>query len=278
MSIEKKKRFFVNHLGNEPIARLCKMLQIGRQTGYNWLERFQAGGLEELLTDDPGGRPAKEVPIAVENAVLQLRSKYGWNEKKIHHELANRHLETSFHAVRKTLAKANVLGVAPPRRQRTFRKFERPLPNHLWQADFSFLDEGTWLFALLDDYSRYLVDAEEFDEASTENALFVVRRAVARHGTPFQLMTDHGSQFWNNNRKCSNGFGQTLEVWHVQHILAGVKRPQTNGKMERWFGTYKNECSAFQTLQDYIYHYNFCRPHAGINYAKPYERYFAFKL
>ncbi len=260
------------------MTHLCKALHIGRQTGYDWLARFQAGGLEELLKHEVGGRPRQQIPVEVEKAVLELRSKYGWNEKKIHEELAGNDIETSFHAVRQTLAKANVLGVAPPRRKRTFRKFERPLPNHLWQADYSFLDDGTWLFALIDDYSRYLVDAEEFEEASTENALFVVRRAVQRHGSPFQLMTDHGSQFWNNQLKCSNSFGQTLDVWHVEHILAGVKRPQTNGKMERWFGTYKNEVQSFKNLPDYLYHYNFCRPHAGINYVKPYERYFAFKL
>ena len=234
--------------------------------------------MAELLMDDRGGRPRKEVNFQVQQAVLGLRKEYGWNEKRIKEELASRNIEASFHAVRTTLARASVLGVAQPRRRRSFRDFERPLPNHLWQADFSLLDDGSWLFALLDDYSRYLVDAMEFESASQENALFVCRRAFARHGVPFQLMTDHGVQFYDNTRKNPNSFGETLEVLGVEHILAGVKRPQTNGKMERWFGSFKEESPRFRGLTEYIYHYNFCRPHGGISYRKPYERYFAFKL
>ena len=82
--------------------------------------------------------------------MLALRSKCGWNEKRIREEIGN----TSFHSVRRVLAEAKVLGIAPPRTRRSFREFERPLPNHLWQADSSLLDDGSWLFALIDDYSR----------------------------------------------------------------------------------------------------------------------------
>ena len=81
--------------------------------------------------------------------------------------------------------------------------------------------------------------------------------------------------FWVVESGC---FGETLDALGVQHILAGVKHPQTNGKIERWFGSYKNESSRFNNLTEYLYHYNFSRPHGGIDYAKPYERYFAFKL
>ena len=253
------------------------MLRIAPKTGYAWLHRYDSNGLEELLKDYPGGRPRKAVSEETRNAVLALRDEYG-NEKRIHEELKARHIDVSFHAIRQTLAEAHVLGKAPPRRRRTFLEFERPLPNHLWQADYSLLDDGTWLFALLDDYSRYLVDAMEFEEISTENALFVCRRATRRHGLPYQLMTDHGVQFYNNTRKCENVFGETLDAWGVEHILAGVKRPQTNGKIERWFGCFKNESPCFSGLSEYLFHYNFCRPHGGIGYQKPYERYFAFKL
>lgn len=273
---EKKKRYFVRHFEAEPMARLCGLLRICRKTGYNWLGRYEQGGLDTLLRDDPGGRPKKETSIALTGAILQLRKQYGYNEKRIRGELEARKMTASYHSIRQVLA--GHLRPAPARKKRSFRSFERPLPNHLWQADFSLLDDGSWLFALLDDYSRYLVDAMEFEDISTENALFVCRRAVARHGLPYQLMTDHGVQFYNNNRKRSNAFGETLGVWGVEHILAGVKRPQTNGKIERWFGSFKDEIPYFRGLNEYVYHYNFSRPHGGIGYAKPFERYFAFKL
>jgi putative transposase len=274
--LESKKRYFVRHLEAEPMARLCGLLRICRKTGYNWLERFKQSGLEGLLKDDPGGRPRKQIPIEISAEVLSIRNQFGYCEKRIHEELGDRHIAASYYSIRQSLA--GLLRPAPYRRKRSFRRFERPLPNHLWQADFSLLDDGSWLFALLDDYSRYLVDAMEFEEISTENALFVCRRAVARHGLPYQLMTDHGAQFYNNNRKRSNAFGEILGVWGVEHILAGVKHPQTNGKIERWFGSFKDESPRFRGLNEYVYHYNFSRPHGGIGYAKPFERYFAFKL
>lgn len=278
MSLERKKRYFVNHYEAEPMARLCRTLRIDRKTGYNWLARYKSGGLTELLTDDRGGRPKQEIPHNVREAVIVVRKEQGWNEKKIFEHLRTHEIHTSYYRVRQALAEANVLGVAPPRRKRTFKDFKRPRPNHLWAYDFSILDDRKYLFALIDDYSRYLVDAQAFDSATTENALTLCRRAFAWHGAPFQLMTDHGVQFWNNKTDSPNTFGPALEALGVEHILAGVKHPQTNGKIERWFGVFKNESPRFGGLEEFLYHYNFCRPHGGIKYKKPYERYFAFKL
>ena len=278
MTLERKKRYLVLHRNDGNFRRLCAALQISHQTGYDWLDRFEKGGLDGLLQDDPGGRPRKTIPNDVQKAVLELRQKYGWNEKTIHQQLKETGLRTSFYSIRQTLANAHALGVAPPRKKRTFRKFERPLSNHLWQADFSLLDEGGWLFALLDDYSRYLVGAGIFADPTQENALSVIGQAVQRHGSPFQLMTDHGSQFWNNKADEANRFTPKLLGLGVEHILAGVKRPQTNGKIERWFRSFKTESPQYGGLSEYLFHYNFCRPHGGIKYRKPYERYFAFKL
>lgn len=275
VALERKKRYLISHKNDGNFRRLCAALKISHQTGYTWLKRYQQGGLDALLKDDPGGRPKKTISEDVRNAVLALRRKHGWNEKTIHAELGG----VSFHAVRQTLAEANVLGVAPLRKRRTFRKFERPWPNHLWQADFSLLDgEEEWLFALLDDHSRFLVDAQAFKDPTQQNALAVIGRAVERHGWPFQLMTDHGSQFWNNKMDAPNSFSSSLGALGIEHILAGVKRPQTNGKIERWFRSFKSESPRFEGLSEYLYHYNFCRPHGGIKYKKPYERYSAFKL
>ena len=154
------------------MARLCRVLRIDRKTGYNWLHRYEKGGLVELLKDDPGGRPIKAVPDHIRQTVLTVRKTHGWNEKKIQNALQLQGIETSFHSIRQVLADANALGVAPPRKKRTFKDFERPIANHLWQADFSLLESGEeWLFALLDDYSRYLVGAEIFADPTKENAL-----------------------------------------------------------------------------------------------------------
>jgi len=56
-------------------------------------------------------------------------------------------------------------------------------------------------------------------------------------------MTDHGTQFYANKRD-KNGisdseFENFLKRNKMVHILSPVKRPQVNGKIEKWNGAYK---------------------------------------
>ena len=57
-------------------------------------------------------------------------------------------------------------------------------------------------------------------------------------GNPKQLMTDHGAQFCANEER-KYKFSEAVKQKGIQHIMAKVKRPQSNGKIERWFGTIK---------------------------------------
>ena len=60
---------------------------------------------------------------------------------------------------------------------------------------------------------------------------------------------------------------------HGKHILGRVHHPQTNGKIERWFGTYKQEYDErFRCLNDFIVFYNEYRLHQGIGYLTPKEK------
>jgi len=43
----------------------------------------------------------------------------------------------------------------------------------------------------------------------------------------------------------------------IKHILGRVHHPQTYGKIERWFGTYKQEFDErFSSLNEFIDYYN----------------------
>ena len=252
---ELKKRYFVRHLGAEPMARLCALLKISRQAGYEWKERFRKGGLSALLAVRTRGRPAIPTEEHVRDAALELRERYGWNEKALKYALEDRKIKTSFYRVRKALAEANMLGKAPPRRLPAKKKYCRPWPNHLWHGDWSDYDGGT-VFSIQDDYSRYVVGAMEFEAQSTENALFIIRKTIRAHGAPFQFLTDRGSEFWNNRMQLPNSFGETLDALGVGHILARKAHPQTNGKLENWFGVFKHQAWRFTSLEAYRLHYN----------------------
>ncbi|HLD42682.1 MAG TPA: integrase core domain-containing protein, partial [Candidatus Nanoarchaeia archaeon] len=52
-----------------------------------------------------------------------------------------------------------------------------------------------------------------------------------------------------------------------------VNRPQTNGKVERFFLSYKTEYAtgSFANLADYIRHHNEARPHMSLKFKTPRE-------
>ncbi|MBI2919886.1 MAG: transposase, partial [Planctomycetes bacterium] len=79
-------------------------------------------------------------------------------------------------------------------------------------------------------------------------------------------------------------FARELELRGVAHIVAAPRRPQTLGKIERFWGTLWDDCvgaAVFIDLEDarkrighFIDHYNFQRPHQGIGGLVPADRFF----
>ena len=82
-------------------------------------------------------------------------------------------------------------------------------------------------------------------------------------------MTDHGSQYWAprpESKQEDTQFRTVLDALGIKHWLARVNRPQTNGKVERFFLTYKTEFAtgSFSNIDDFIKHYNEARPHMSV--------------
>ena len=90
------------------------------------------------------------------------------------------------------------------------------------------------------------------------------------------VMTDHGSQFYSNHPNAqqeNTEFRKVLNILGIKHYLARVNRPQTNGKVERFFLSYKTEFATgtFTSVKDYVQHYNEKRLHMSLNYRTPKE-------
>ena len=65
-----------------------------------------------------------------------------------------------------------------------------------------------------------------FDNATTENAISLLKKGFEEYGKPREVMTDHGTQFVAS-RKDKKGypkhrFGEFLEENGIKHILARV--------------------------------------------------------
>ena len=91
-----------------------------------------------------------------------------------------------------------------------------------------------------------------FEHATTENALAVLEEAIKNHGKPASLMTDRGSQFYANaseaKKKGASVFEKRLAELGIKQILAGVRHPQTNGKLERLHGEIQRKLPEFEAI------------------------------
>ena len=155
-----------------------------------------------------------------------------------------------------------------------FVEYEWPKPNSLWHTDWTVCPfTHKQLIAFIDDHSRYLVHAEYFDNSTTENTIKAFQNAINKHGKPEAILTNNGVQF-TPARSEQGPFTRWCEERGIKHILGRVHHPQTNGKIERWFGTYKLEFKDKEdTLQTFLKFYNEERLHRGIGYKVPSQRY-----
>lgn len=125
--------------------------------------------------------------------------------------------------------------------------------------------------AVLDDASRKILAAEEFDNATEENAQNVLQKAIENCKTWYSIgsvISDHGSQFYANKRdkkgNAEHAFEKFLKKESIEQILCGVNHPQTNGKQEKWYDFYGKHRRRFNSIDELVTWYN-NRPHGALN-------------
>lgn len=181
------------------------------------------------------------------------------------------------------------LGNQPPTEKRRHpepRRFERKVPNALWQIDiFTFKLKRmyqVYLIGIIDDHSRYIVNHGLFRQQTAEAVLEVVKGAIGQWGAPREILSDNGRQFvaWRGKTK----FQKVLKRQGVQHVRSAPHHPMTLGKIERFWRTIWEEflsdavfasfADASQRLSHWMAYYNHQRPHQGINGGCPADRFY----
>ncbi len=114
--------------------------------------------------------------------------------------------------------------------------------GQLWMADFlhgpKIRVQGkkrkTYLHAIIDDSSRYVVRAGFFTAEDTEVLMKELMIAVRQHGVPIRFYTDNGACYASRHLKfvCAN-----LGI-HLIHTPPG--KPRGRGKVERYFRTVRD--------------------------------------
>jgi len=101
-----------------------------------------------------------------------------------------------------------------------------------------------------------------------------------------RVMTDNGVEFTSytsQKAKETHFFETTLRMFDVQHEYTRPYRPQTNGKIERYWKILMNECTDAITkgleykeleaeMLGFAYRYNYQRKHGALEYKTPLER------
>ena len=272
----RKKRYLVKQalLKITPIAEICRNRGVPRRTLYRWIEKqriFDWKGLENRKI----GRKLDNINPKFEITVYKLWHKWKYGSPKMWSKLKEIGFFVSQRQIQKIYKKYGfkMNGRKRPS-QIKFVKYEWPKPNMLWHTDWTVCPfTGKQLIAFIDDHSRYIVHAEFFENATTENTLLAFQNAIRRFGKPENILTDNGTQF-TPARGEKGPFSKWCENNGIKHILGRVHHPQTNGKIERWFGTYKMEYDErFNCLEEFVKFYNDERIHQGISYATPLQRY-----
>ena len=137
----------------------------------------------------------------------------------------------------------------------------------------------SYVHSIVDDCSR-LAYSEVHDDETTVTVLGFWMRAVAffaEHGVTLrQLMTDNGPAYR------SLALAALLQQQGIEHLFTRPYRPQTNGKVERYQRTlrdewgygkaYASESARRNALTAWLHIYNHHRPHTAIGGKPPISR------
>ena len=118
---------------------------------------------------------------------------------------------------------------------------------------------GIKVCVILDDVSRMVLAGGEFFGINTDNSKLVIDQMVDKFWwfCPMrELILDHGSEFGahriHDDGRWNGEFKDHLKKYGIKPILARVKHPQTNGKLERFFGEYKKHRPAFSSFDEFV--------------------------
>ncbi|MCK6481120.1 MAG: integrase core domain-containing protein, partial [Planctomycetes bacterium] len=112
--------------------------------------------------------------------------------------------------------------------------------------------------------------------------LEALEMGIASYGAPREVLTDQGRQYASWRGK--SAFQKLCAKRGIAHFTSKAQHPETLGKCERLWRTVKEELfdrvlvetveEARRRLEHYFRHYNFFRPHQGLDGAVPADRFF----
>lgn len=271
-------------------SALCREYGITRRTGMKWKARYEA---QEPLSDHsrrPNSSPTR-TPEAVERRILELRAENpGWGAKTLHKVLENQGEQNlpCVRTVNNILRRNGCISPEESQKRQPFTRYEKEKCNMMWQTDFKGefrMEDNNYCYPLtiIDDHSRFSIKIAP--RLSTKNVVIPVFTEVFHeYGLPDSILSDNGSQF-AGFRKGYTQFERWLMELDILPIHGRIKHPQTQGKIERFHRTMKQELlnhisisnidDAEVQFGDWREKYNNIRPHEALGMKTPGQVYIA---
>lgn len=159
--------------------------------------------------------------------------------------------------------------------------FAQPPAAHMhWHVDISYINVcGTfyYLCSVLDGYSRFVVHWDLRASMREQDVEIILQAAREKFPEAFpRIISDNGPQF------IARDFKAFIRLCGMTHVRTSPYYPQSNGKLERWHKSLKNECirpgtplsleEARRLIEGYVAHYNTVRLHSAVGYVAPADK------
>jgi putative transposase len=213
------------------------------------------------------GRKAISISPQEVGIVRKTKDKYDRGAVIIQNILAENGVKMAHNRIHRILVQEGLARKEPKKsKQRKWVRWERRHSNSMWHTDYTEYDDGTEIILYEDDASRCIMGYGQFGNATTDNAILVFDDAIELwRAVPRELMSDHGSQFCEDENREYRFRNHILAKGVKKHVLARVKHPQTNGKQEKLGGTIKDLMRRKGwTLAEAVKYYNEIRPHMSL--------------
>jgi putative transposase len=184
-------------------------------------------------------------------------------------------------SVWRVLQRAGRLQRHAPAPSRKGTGFVQPLaPHQHWHVDVSHLNIcGTfyYLCSILDGASRFIVHWEIREKMQEQDVLTILQRAKEKFpdARP-RIISDNGPQF------IAKEFKEFIRISGMTHVRTAPYYPQSNGKIERWHRSLKEDAirphtplspnDARRIVANFVAHYNTVRLHGALGYVTPEDK------
>jgi transposase InsO family protein len=270
------------------VRKTLAHLDIHRSTFYNWLQRYRDEGVDGLNDMKPVTDSAwNKIPAMHRTAIIDLALAEPQLSPR---ELAVTYTDDKSYFVSESsvyrMLKALDLITSPAYiLMQASDKFQQPTlrVNEMWQTDFTYCKIIGWgwyyLSTVLDDYSRFIVAWRLCTSMSALDVSNTLDDARAFTGID-QVKVKHKPRLLSDNGPCyiAGELSDYLANHGMTHTRGRPYHPQTQGKIERWHRSMKNQVllenyylpgELKAALQQFVDYYNHERYHESLKNLTP---------